>query len=845
MRGLAGLAMRGLAARRLRTTLTIVGIALGVGVLYAALATNAGIEASVDRTVTDLVGRADLRVAAFTGRGLSDTAVTAIRDTPGIATAAPEIERRTYLAPAPTAPAGATLDPVTILGIDPAVDAAVHDLALVAGTSLADPNAQSALITERLSHDRGIGLGGEIALDGAPVATPDELRFKVVGILAGDGPVPGTAGRTIVVPIARAEVALDLTGPSRIDLLLSGGASASSVVAALERRITSEPYVLSSPADLGASLRASTADFRSTVALVAAIALFVGAFLIFNTLSMTVVEQRRELGLLRAAGATRRQLVAFVLAGALTLGVAGSIVGVLVGFALATVVGAVVGQIGGVSLGGITAPPAGIAVAVGVGILVTVAAGLEPAARAGRVSPVEALRPGLGAGAGQRARLRWLVGVFIVVGLVGIVLWPTDAAPSGAARSLAVYALLLAIVLASPFVLAPLGRVAGLPFAAAFRLEERLARGALVRDRSRTALAVGALTVGLAMIVALGGLGENARLAATAWLGSVLPGDEVVTSIRPIALDDPVIATLSVPGVARVTPIATFDAASRGTRIDAAAVVGANLAADGRLSFDAGDRSTALAGLDSGGTTILPRAMADRLGLRVGDAMAFTTAAGQSASLRVAGIVEHSIPGRAGEALLVGWPDATTVFGVEGADFLAVRYAPGAAATARPALETTARSAALEPTPIDGVEGAISDALGRVFGLFDGLAAVAVIVAALGIVNTLTMNVLERVREIGVLRATGMTRRQVARMVVVEAGLLGLVGAGLGIATGLVAGWLMIVLAAGGPAGVPLTVPWPSVGLALVLGVALAMIAAYYPARLASGQSIVRAVQAE
>ena len=844
MRGLSGLAWRSLVARRLRTGLTIVGIALGVGVLYAALATNAGIDASVDRTVADLVGRADLRVAAFTGSGLSDATLTAIRGTPGIATAAPEIERPTYLAASPTAPSGAPLTPVTVLGIDPAADPAVHDLSLAAGSRLAQPGEPSALITERLARAEGIGLGGEIAIDGSPSATPDQLRFRVIGILAGDGPLVGSAGRTIVVPIARAEAALGLAGPTSIDLALSPGTDLATAEASLEARLTNEPYILSSPADLAASLRASTADFRSTVALVAAVALFAGTFLIFNTLSMTVAERLRELGLLRAAGATRRQLVAFVLAGALALGVLGSIAGIIIGFVMAVLVTAWVGQVGSVTLAGIAVPPAGIALAVAIGVLVTLAAALEPAIRAGRGSPSEALRPRLGRGAGPRARLRWLVGSFAAVGVAGILLWPGDAGFAAAERSLAVYALLLAVVLASPFVLAPLARAAGLPFAAAFRLEERLARGAVVRDRSRAALTVGALTVGLAMIVALGGLAENARLAATAWLGSVVPGDEVVTSIRPIALDDPAVETLSVPGVARVTPVAVFDTAFRGSRLDAAAIVGADLAADGRLVFDAGDRSTALTGLDGGGTTILPRTMADRLGVRLGDTMAVTAANGTTAPLRVTGIVERSIPGRAGEAMLVGWRDATTLFGVAGADFFAVRFVPGAAPTARPALETAARVAALEPTPISGVEGAISDALGRVFGLFDGLAAVAVIVAALGIVNTLTMNVLERVREIGVLRAAGMTRRQVGRMVVVEAGILGVVGAGLGIATGLLASWLMIALAAG-DTGVAPAVPWPSVGLALGLGVGLAMSAAYYPARLASAQSIARAVQAE
>jgi putative ABC transport system permease protein len=188
----------------------------------------------------------------------------------------------------------------------------------------------------------------------------------------------------------------------------------------------------------------------------------------------------------------------------------------------------------------------------------------------------------------------------------------------------------------------------------------------------------------------------------------------------------------------------------------------------------------------------------------------------------------------------VGWSDAERL-GVAGADAFAVRFSPSATDADRAELADVARSLALEPTALGRIEGAIGQALDRVFGLFDVLALVAIVVAALGIVNTLTMNVLERVREIGVLRAAGMTRRQVWRSVVVEAGITGLVGAICGVAAGLVIGALMVVLA-GGRLEVATAVPWAAVGAAFALGVVLSMLAAAYPARLASGVSIVRAV---
>jgi putative ABC transport system permease protein len=835
------LAVRSLRARPLRATLSILGVALGVAVLFAGLATNAGVEASVRSTVHDLVGRADLRVAAFGETGLSPETVAAIAGTPGVTVAAPALEQRTYLG-ADLAAGDALPPPVTVLGIDPTVDGQLHDLALVDGSPLRDPAGLSALITERLAAQDGLVVGSPLTMQGAG----DGITYRVVGIIRGDGPLTGAFGRTVVVPLATAQQVFGETGVTRVDIGLAGGADAAAVSALLETRLKTQPYVLSSPQDLAAALRSSTTDFQATTALIAAIALFAGAFLIFNTLSMTVVERIREVGLLRAAGAGRGQVMSFMLTQALALGVIGSLLGLVLGFLLAIGMVAFVRTVGSVTLENPAVPLDAVLIALLVGVGVTLAAALEPARRASRIQPVEALRARLDLPAARNARLRWLAAVFVVVALVGVVILPRAGTTAGVVMALAIYAVLLVATLLIPFVLPAVARIAGAPFALLLRFEERLARSSVVRDRSRTALTLGGLTIGLAMIVALGGVGQHARAAAAGWIADVIPGELVLTSIRPISEDEGVEADLTgdVPGVAGISPIATFDVALDGTRTDAAAVVGSDMADDGRLKFIAGDRDTALAALDDGGATIVPESLASRLGLTVDQILRVPTADGGLLDLRVAGIVERSIPGRSGESMLVGWSDATTSLGVAGADVFALRFAPGAPANAQDALRSSAAQLALEVVPLDRIEGAISDALGRIFGLFDALAAVAVLIAALGIVNTLTMNVVERVREIGILRAAGMTRDQVWRSVVVEAGVLGLAGALLGIVLGLVVGGLMVILA-GGRLDVASGMPWPIIGLALVLGVVVAMLAAAYPARLASRLSIVRAVQYE
>jgi len=836
VRGLHGLAWRGLRARPLRTALTTVGVALGVAVLYAGLATNAGIGAAVDRAVGTMVGRADLRIAAFGESGLSDETRAAVAAVPGVDVAAPSFERRTYLGTGLIGP-GPLPAPVTLVGIDPELEPRIHDLALASGSPIGPGDDPVALVSSTLASEDGLSVGARLGLQG--VDAPVYLR--IAGILAGDGPWAGATGRAVVTRLPVAQSVFGADGLTRVDLDLADGADQGAVIEAIQATILTEPYVVSSPRDLAAAMEASTGDFAATTALIAAIALFAGAFLIFNTLSMTVVERVRELGLLRAAGATRGQLSAYILVQASVIGVVGAAVGIVAGGTLAAGIAAWMGSVGSVPIAGPVVRLGDAVAAMAIGLGVTLAAAVEPARRAGRVPPVEALKARLDLPSARHARLRWLVGVFAAVGVLGLAIWPRAAGEAALQRSIAIYAVLLAVTLLVPFVLPVLARIAGTPFMLLVRLEERLARASVLRDRPRAALTVGALTVGLAMVVALGGVGQHARAAAGAWIADVVPGDVIVTSIFPRGLDEGLVETLgALPGVGSVTPIATFDLAVDGRRVDGAAMIGADLAADGRLHLVEGDRAEALAALDKGGAVIVPSGVAARDGLVLGSRLTVVAADGSAMSMRVVGVAGRTLPGRSGESLLVGWADADRL-GIDGADAFAVRFVEGASAIDRAALADEARTLALDPVPLDRIQGAIGEALNRVFGLFDVLSLIAVIVATLGIVNTLTMNVFERVREIGVLRAAGMTRRQVWRSVVVEAGITGLVGAICGVAAGFLVGGLMVALS-GGRWDLAVAVPWLAVGVAFVLGVALAMLAAAYPARLASGISIVRAV---
>jgi putative ABC transport system permease protein len=297
--------------------------------------------------------------------------------------------------------------------------------------------------------------------------------------------------------------------------------------------------------------------------------------------------------------------------------------------------------------------------------------------------------------------------------------------------------------------------------------------------------------------------------------------------------------------VKSVSPIGLFGVPLAGLRQEAAAIVGKDFADDGRLTFvaDGGDRAAALAALDAGGAVIVPQSLADESGIRLGDTLTFAT--GQTSTrLRVVGIVAHSIPGDAQESILIGWSDALGPFGASGADFFAVRYEAGQESGARAAVDAMASQYALEPADLARVQGTVGDALDRVFRLLDALALTAVLIAGLGMVNTLSMSVFERAREIGVLRAAGMSSRQVWGMVVIEAGVIGIAGALVGAVVGLLVGGLLVAWSSGS-FGLAFDPPWTSIALAVLFGVLISVTASIYPAGIASRQSIVRALQHE
>jgi MacB-like periplasmic core domain len=332
--------------------LAIAGIAFGASLIFASLAVSGGVERSIEKTVEATLGRADFRISAPEGATLSEEMLLVIRSVLGVVVG-PAVEQSATLLPEDeTAPVIGS--PVTILGIDPLVDDQIHDLDLVAGETISRREEAAAVITERLAADEGYGLGSDVI-----VATPGEPeRFRVVGIAAGDGPIPESDGRTVILPIEAVTRMFGLTSVARVDLLVEEGVPVEGVRGELGEALAGNQYILTTPGELGESLRAPAAGFAATATALGALGALVGALLVFGTLRVMA----RVAGNLRSPGGARDAAVH----GAIGAGVGAAIAFVLAALTRSDISPAPLG------LGGLAAT------IVGVVLLSIAAVGLPP-----------------------------------------------------------------------------------------------------------------------------------------------------------------------------------------------------------------------------------------------------------------------------------------------------------------------------------------------------------------------------------------------------------------------------------------------------------------------------------
>ncbi|HEY3187174.1 MAG TPA: FtsX-like permease family protein, partial [Solirubrobacteraceae bacterium] len=582
----------------------------------------------------------------------------------------------------------------------------------------------------------------------------------------------------------------------------------------------------------------------------AGISLFVGAFIIFNTFSITVAQRMREFALLRTLGASRGQVLGSVLTEGFVLGVLGSLVGLGLGVLTAVGLRALFKAVGvDLPSSGSVVETRTIVVSLVVGVVVTVVSTLVPALRATRVVPVVALREGaVTTPHGPSRKLTALAVVLTTIGVVLMCLGLFVANGENAALSLmggGAAATFLGVALLSPFLVRPLASLVGRPLERISGITGRLARENTTRLPGRTASTAAALMIGVALVTFASIFAAGARETINRAVDQNLTAQLVVQSDDGFSGFPPAaVRRLSrAPAVESASPIRFSQAEIRGvggkssvTGIDSRVFTDLY-----RLDLTKGNQA-AVTGLAGGRTAMLGKKFAESHDLGVGDVLRMRTADNGHIALRVTAIY-HDKGGLLGNMAVDNLVLARD-FGERKDAFALVRLRDG-----QDAARVEKRLSAFLDRTFPAVEvltakqfkdqqsGQVNQLLGLIFALMS----LAIIVALFGIVNTLVLSISERVRELGMLRAIGTSRRQVRQMVRLEAVITSLIGAILGAVLGVV----LAVLFTRPLDDFVLTIPIPTLVVLLILAGLAGVLAAVLPARRAARLDVLEALAYE
>ncbi|WP_026414157.1 ABC transporter permease [Actinomadura oligospora] len=831
--------LAGLAAHKLRLLLTALAITLGVGFISGTFVLTDAMRSGVDKTFATSAGKVDVAVLPKRDGGEIPASMLArVKDVSGV-----------------TAAEGLVKGDAALIGRD---GKAVGDMPTV-GMSV----PAGRLLRYELDGGRAPKGPSETVLDthlakrekfkvGDAVTVLDHKngphRFTVVGLvdmgMDRDASMQGAVGFD-------AATAATMTGVrtfTEIDVLGGGRDAVQKAVGPDHDALTGKGLAQR----LSKANGADTAIIQTGLLLFGLVAMLVSALVIYNTFAILIAQRTREMALLRCVGATRRQVFGGVLVEAVVVGLVGSLLGLVAGLGLGAGALGVIGSFDtGLKLGGPGLTGRTVLVALLVGVLVTVASALLPARAATRVAPIAALRADLEPGSG-RFRLGWvrtiLTALFCLggLGLAGLGGFGSDKGESPM-YMVAVGGMLffVGVVAAMPALVRPLGRLVGAVPARTGGVPARLAVENAQRSPRRTATTTIALTIGIGLMSLFSVVAASGTATANAQLDEHFPVDFQIESQfgggKPA--DDAthrvpagLVANLrALPQLGQVTESREAGRPKKGGRDTTVQTVTAS-------SFGSLIKVTADAGTVSApepGTLIVDRETARSKGYKVGQTVQVRGDRG-SAPIRVAGIFRGDVPLH---GVLVNEADFQRVSAVRDAAVVWAKVKPGVQVDdARRAVDDAARA---YPTIRVGSMAELRDqftkAVNVLLMVFGGLLGLAIVIALFGIANTLSLSVVERTRESALLRALGLTRRQLRRMLSVEALVMSVIGALTGVFLGVGFGWA--ATSAMSESAV-FSVPYAQIiGFVVLAGVA-GVLAAVMPARRAAKASVVESLSA-
>jgi putative ABC transport system permease protein len=853
--------LRSLRSRPTRMILSTFGIVLGVATILAISITNQTALQSVKRLFSDTAGKANLIIvnSESESSGLSEKILRQVQDIPGITSAVPSVHINTLLADQVSTPEiglsffGSDVGGLTLYGIYPDLDKNVRAYTIVEGTYLSpDTNSSEVVLVKNFAEDNDLQVGKSVE-----IVTEDGIeKLEVVGLMAKEGPGQLNNGAFGILQLPTAQKFFFRADQlDQIDIIVDSQFQEKTKleqVKSIIQQSVGPSYSVIYPASQGERMTQMLESYQIGLNFLSGTALFVGIFLIYNAFSMTVVERTREFGMLRTIGMTRAQVTRQVLVEATLLGVVGSVLGILLGIFLARGLSRLMELLINQSLSGIQVPQDAILSGILIGILAAIIAAAIPALQAGRISPLEALRIRGNVREGWLIRRSWIIGLLLLaVSTFILILNPFPYDVQFRMGSIVVFSLFIGGTLIIPGSVSLWERLLRPFVRVLYGSSGMIGSSNIQRAKLRTTLTVAALMIGVAMIIIVWVMTGSFKGDLDEWLQGYIGGDLYVTSSMPIGRD--VWKKLeALPGVAGATPVRYFEVTwSPGPGIEEDLVFMAidplsyNQVTSFVFSDLVADEADALSRLAAGDSVFISSVLAEKYNLQPGSQIALLTKTGERIFTIAAVVVDYYNQG-----LVVNgsWLDMNRYFRMKDANAFLVKIEEGSEAQQVQNLieDRYGKIERLVVASNQSLLTRVTRLLNQAFGMFDVLALIAMFVGFLGITNTLTMNVMERTQEIGMLRSVGMTRSQVILMILAESAQIGLIGGIFGVAFGMIlARIFMLAMTAMSGYKLDFILPPDRILIALIIALVVSQVAALLPALRAARLRVLEAIQYE
>ncbi len=836
-------ALTSLRANATRLVATSLAVIIGITFLGSGLmltdAMRSGLTADVEAQYRSL----DLAVlptqsAEFGGdAGLSSVGpdvLELVRETEGVAAAAGEIQ-----ATATVKRSDGTTANLRSQGRAWIADEQLNPMRLAEGS--APEGADQVVLDRKLADEAGAAVGDRVELE-TPIGPHDAT---VVGISTFGGEDSLDAGGTLWLDTETATAVLNAGTPGFSTVLVRTSAEPMTVAAELQTRLPASVELVTRAefiSDRTAFAAAIVTVLRPVLQGFAYLSMFVCAFVIFNTFSVVVTQRFRELALIRAVGGTPAQVRRSLMLEGLLIGLVSSVLGIIGGLALTFGVQTVLDRFDlGLPQGSISLSLGTVAVCMLVGTIVTVLSVIVPAFRAGRTKPVEAMRDSAVDTSGTSTVRAVFGAIFLGLALLLLGLNQfTDPkwyylGPGG-------LLLFVSLFVAGPL-LARGFALAVTPVLARVGMTGRLAADNSVRNPRRTATTANALVIGLFLVTLVTVSGEAMKAYLVGELNKLSSSDYVLAAER--SLDDQLIDDIrGIDGLAGIAPLRFGQvSSSMGPLVLSATDDPVALGEVAGMTVEEGSFESVLEG-----DGVAVAQMGDLGGgvpqLDMGDQVVVTDAAGAERTLTVAAVLADGGINSLIVSHLVSEQTLTELTGDQPVAMAFIRAEPGQAEDVGRRIEQA----------LDGYSGVelmagnfVGDIIGTVFdfliGAVNALLGMSVVVALVGIVNTMTLAIFERRRELGMVRALGMTRQQVGRTIRLEAVLIGLLGTVVGIGAGVLLSW--VVVSSIPEIEIGLSFNWARVGLIFLVGVLVGVLASLVPARRATRLDMLEAMRSE